>query len=135
MSWAADDQTHWWEPEDRGGWYWPPGLPREDFSLDNYLAAFRTLGFEECADGTLEPGLEKIAVYVDRSDEFTHVAVQLDDGWWSSKLGHSNDISHEKLDSLFEGRPIEYGEKLVFMARRRTKPSRTRSGLLIVRTA
>lgn len=130
VAWVAEDLTQWWEPEDRGGFFWPPGLPKGDFSLDNYLAAFRTLGFERCADGTLTPDIEKIAVFIDES-EFTHVAIQLDDGWWSSKLGHFNDLSHERLESLLRGRPQRYGEVFLFMARSRTRPSRPRSGLYL----
>jgi hypothetical protein len=132
LAWVAEDQSQWWEPEDRGGFYWPPGLPKDDFSLANYLAALRSLGFEICADGTLIEGVEKVAVYVDDADEFTHVAVQLDDGWWSSKLGHFNDVSHQMLESLLQGRPLRYGEHFTYMARARRKPSRPRSGLIVV---
>jgi hypothetical protein len=133
VAWVAEDTTHWWEPTEKGGYYWPAGLPKDDYSLANYLAAFRTLGFEECQDGAHEDGVEKIAAYVAADDDFSHVATQLDDGWWSSKLGHFNDISHERLDSLLKGHPIQYGETLIFMARKRTGPSRTRTGLLVVR--
>ena len=132
VAWISQDQSRWWEPQERGGFYWPEGLPKEDFSLANYLAAFRTLGFERCADGALTDGVEKIAVYVDDAGEFTHVAVQLDDGWWSSKLGHFNDVSHQGLESLLRGRPLTYGENFIFMARRRLRSSRPRSGLLVV---
>ena len=131
VAWVADDMERWWEPEDRGGWHWPHGLPRDDYSLANYVAAFETLRFEKCADGLPEPGVEKIAIYVDDDHEFTHVARQLDDGWWSSKLGMFNDISHQSLEALLRGRPERYGETFTYMMRLRTAPSRPRSGLLL----
>ena len=131
VAWVEEDTAHWWEPEERGGFYWPPGLSRDDPSLDNYLAAFERMGFRPCDDGSLQTGIEKIAVYVDDDNEFTHVAVQLECGWWTSKLGDVNDISHERLDSLMEGRPQRYGETLTYMARPRTRPSRPRSGIVV----
>ena len=55
---------------------------------------FRSLGFEECPDGTLEADIEKIAIY-GNDDEFEHVAFQRNDGSWSSKLGELGDIRHD----------------------------------------
>jgi hypothetical protein len=135
VAFIAGDRDHRWEPEARGGWYWPPGLPLEDFSLGNYLRCFETLGFRPCVDGTLEPGVEKIAVFADDGGEFSHVARQLVDGWWSSKLGFYEDISHGAVEHLFDGRPLEYGQDIGFMARPRFLDGPGRSGLIIIDTA
>jgi hypothetical protein len=133
VAYIADDREQWWEPEDRGGWYWPPGLPKNDFSLDNYLRCFDYLGFRRCDEGSLEPDVEKIAVFVDDADEFSHVARQLTDGWWSSKLGVYEDISHPTNETLLCGRPIAYGQNLIFMARPRLRSGPGRSGLILPR--
>lgn len=133
VAFIAEDRRRWWEPEERGGWYWPPGLPRDDFGLDNYIRCFESLGFRRCDDASLEDDLEKIAIYADADGDFSHVARQLHDGWWSSKLGFYEDISHPSADVLFGGRPQSYGENMIFMARRRQSAGPGRSGLIIPR--
>ena len=105
VAFVADDRERRWEPEDRGGWFWPPDLPREDFSLDNYIRCFRWMGFVDCDDGECVDNVEKIAVFVDGDGDFSHVARQLADGWWSSKLGFFEDLSHRALEDLLDGRP------------------------------
>lgn len=135
VAFVAGDREHRWEPEDRGGWFWPPGLPLEDFSLSNYIRCFEFLGFSECEGGELEDGVERIAIFVDADGEFTHVARQLSDGWWSSKLGFYEDISHASLDHLLQGRPLQYGESIRFMCRPRGDAGPGRSGLIIPRKA
>lgn len=131
VAFVAGDRRRRWEPEDRGGWYWPPDLPREDFSLANYIACFRFLGFETCDGGGLEAGVEKIAVFVDPKGEFSHVARQLEDGFWSSKLGFYEDISHRAPEDLLEGRPVAYGGDIRYMARARMEQGTRRSGLIL----
>jgi hypothetical protein len=132
VSYIADDRRQRWEPEERGGWYWPPHLPKNDFSLDNYVRCFEFLMFRRCDDGSFEEGVEKIAVFVDDDGEFSHVARQLSDGWWSSKLGFYEDISHPANELLFQGRPTRYGEHLCFMSRPRVEAGPGRSGLILL---
>jgi hypothetical protein len=131
LAYIAGDRGQYWEPEDRGGWYWPPHLPKNDFSLDNYIRCFEHLRFRRCDDGSLEDGVEKITIFVDDEGGFSHVALQLVDGWWSSKLGFYEDISHPVNEVLLKGRPIRYGEHLIFMARGRTDAGPGRSGLIL----
>lgn len=133
VAFIAGDRRHRWEPERRGGWFWPEGLPLGDFCLDNYIRCFEYLGFRNCDDGALEDGLEKIAIFVDDDGDFSHVARQLHDGWWSSKLGFYEDISHASVELLLDGRPLRYGENLIYMARPRTDPGPDRSGLIVGR--
>lgn len=93
IAWAAGDATHWWEPDPMGQYYWPPDVERE-YTLDAYLAVFRSLGFGEASANTLEEGFEKVAIYA-LGDDPTHAARQLPGGRWSSKLGQLEDIEHE----------------------------------------
>ena len=84
-------------------------------------AAFATAGFASCADGVLEEGIEKVALY-GIEDTFMHAARQLPNGRWTSKLGVSYDIEHD-LDALTSsanaGGEVQYGEIAAFMARPR----------------
>ena len=105
IAWAAEDDTKWWWPE---GGYWPAGVQRE-LTLEAFQAAYETLGYTACADGALEQGFKKIAIFA--TNQPTHAAIQLADGQWSSKLGRWVDLSHP-LDGL-DG--TEYGAPAVFM--------------------
>lgn len=84
IGWAAgDDQNVWWP----GGKYWPGGVRRDD-SVAAFIAAFATRGYECCDSDGLEPGFEKVVLYVDEQHgRVTHAARQLPDGRWTSKLG------------------------------------------------
>ena len=66
-----------------------------DDSVAAFIAAFATRGYECCDSDELEPGFEKVALYVDEQiGRVTHAARQLPDGRWTSKLGRAWDISH-----------------------------------------
>ena len=69
------------------------------------MTIFTLLGFEPCSDGEFEPGSEKIAVFVDSQQMFTHVAIQLPEvRVWASKMGVLwEDISHATVEGI-EGR-------------------------------
>jgi hypothetical protein len=112
---AAFDENRWWDPIPLPIYYWPPDLPN-DYALSTYIELFKTLGYRVCADGTLEPNSEKIVIYTNDLDLFEHVARQLPDGNWTSKIGGCEDIMHEKPDSLAGD---EYGRARCFMARTR----------------
>jgi hypothetical protein len=110
IAWAAGDDERWWWPSPES--YWPPGVS-EDGSLECFVAAFRTRGYERCADAVLEPGFEKVALYADDAGQPTHAARQLPSGRWTSKLGTEMDIEHT-LAGL-EG-PV-YGRVALFLRR------------------
>lgn len=74
-------------------------------------------GYVPCSDGTLESGYEKIAIYANRRDDWTHAARQRPDGWWTSKLGSDVDIIHLTPEDL-EG--VEYGTVVMFLKRPNT---------------
>jgi hypothetical protein len=91
------------------------------------------MGFVDCDDGECVDDVERIAVFVDGDRDFSHVARQLADGWWSSKLGFFEDLSHRALEDLLDGRPRPYGSSICFMQRPRTQASHERSGLVLPR--
>jgi hypothetical protein len=132
IAWAAGDDRRFWWPQDLA--YWPQGAPRE-LTLEAFVRAYRTVGYDLCEDGTLEAGYEKIAIYA-KDSEPTHAARQLPTGEWTSKLGREVDISHATLSGL---QGDAYGTVVRFMRRARqtgpgagsaghgaTKPKRTR---------
>ena len=92
-----------WEPsDDPTDAYWPPDIPRED-TLDSYVSLFTSLGYDPCNDGQFEPGFDKVAIYVDSSGMFAHVAKQQPDGRRTSKMGDLEDIEHSSAE-IVEGR-------------------------------
>jgi hypothetical protein len=114
IAWAADDEKNYWWP---GGPYWPDGVP-EDTSVDAFIEAFESRGFEVCKNGDIEEGFKKIAIYALRG-EVRHAAKQKKNGLWSSKLGKDHDIVHE-LDAV--AGPI-YGKVVKFMRKPVAQPS------------
>lgn len=121
-AWAMDDSFSWWEPVTRQfgtpPWvkiYWPSGLPLDDYGLTNFMRAFATRQFEQCANDTLEEGVEKIALYAN-AQGVTHTARQLPGGTWTSKMGTSVDMEHAEAHHL-EG--PTYGQIVMYMQRKR----------------
>ena len=116
LGWAADrgKDLRWWSPSppDTPGVFWPDGISagRE---IEIFVEALKTVDFEECDDADYEEGFEKIALF-SKGKKFTHVARQLDNGSWTSKLGEWFDISHKKLNDV-GGKA--YGKSVKFMRR------------------
>ncbi|NER37656.1 MAG: hypothetical protein F6J93_27455 [Oscillatoria sp. SIO1A7] len=99
FAWAAGENDRWWNPlESENYYYWPDGVPAE-LTLDAFIQAYGTLGYEPCDSADWEEGFEKIALYTTPDGEPTHAARQLPSGKWSSQLGRWEDIEHE-LDGL-----------------------------------
>ena len=117
IAWAAgrgEIEEEWWEPSSDIEHYWPPSVAKE-YTSQCYREAFRTLGYEPCHDGAREAGWEKVALYVDDNDTPTHMARQLPEGGWTSKLGKSIDITHKTVEAL-EGNC--YGRATYYLRRR-----------------
>jgi hypothetical protein len=74
-------------------------------TVDAFIRAFGTLGYQQCADGSLELGYEKVVVLAKQAGGGdiapTHMAIQLPNGNWSSKIGPFEDIEHPALEKLF----------------------------------
>jgi hypothetical protein len=91
IAWAANDTTRWWWP---GEYYFWPKLVQFGESVALFVETFcQCLGYEKCESGDLESGYQKVAIYA-ISGSVKHMARQLPDGKWTSKLGRSVDISH-----------------------------------------
>ena len=59
-------------------------------------------------DASLESGFQKIAIYAEAENVPRHVARQLPNGDWTSKIGQYEDIQHRTLDALTGDAPA-YG--------------------------
>ena len=117
IAWAAGDTERWWWPVTWpvGYCYWPAGAQRQP-TINAFITAFSSLGYETCESTDLEVGFEKVAIYAKPWGEPTHAAKQLCDGRWSSKLGRGEDIAHSSLHDLVA--PL-YGEVAVVLRRPR----------------
>lgn len=113
IAWALGQTDLWWEPDPFGLYFWPPGVPRR-LTLESYVQAFAVLGYTLCDNSDLEPGFEKVAIYVDAMGRPTHATRQLASGKWTSKLGKLEDIEHETLECLGGS---AYGSVALFLKR------------------
>jgi hypothetical protein len=113
---AAGVTDNWWWPDPDGFDYWPPGVLRER-TVAAFIQAFATLGYLPCADGSVEAGWDKVAIYATYEGP-THAARQLDTGLWSSKLGPDDDIEHA-LEGLCG---TAYGLVVAFLKRPLARP-------------
>jgi len=112
IAWAAGDSLQWWWPI--LPYHWPDGVSRE-VTLDAFIQAYGTVGYLSCSDGSLEPGIEKVAIYAIGTD-VKHAARQLPNGNWTSKLGKEVDIEHT-LEGVAGS---VYGTAVHFLQRSRT---------------
>ncbi|MDP2807880.1 MAG: hypothetical protein Q8O74_07075, partial [bacterium] len=92
IAWACSDNTKWYWPDKGNYCYWPSNITRTE-TIAAFIRLFESLGFTVCRDGKLEPEYIKIALYLDVNGIPTHVARQLSDGNWTSKLGTNYDIT------------------------------------------
>lgn len=112
LAWAMEESNRWWSPLPEDDYYWPDGAPRE-VSVAAFIKAYETLGFSVCDSGDIETNVEKLAIYATPDGKPQHVARQLPNGRWTSKLGRLEDIEHE-LEGLNGNL---YGTVHTFMAR------------------
>ena len=116
VAWAAEEDEEWWWPDIQEQYYWPIDVPGEE-TLDAFIKAFQTIGYrvDKNSNSDLEAGFQKIAIYARKSDQKpTHVARQLKNGKWTSKLGQYEDIEHNNLEGLIGEK---YGEVACIMKR------------------
>lgn len=97
IAYAVGETDRWWTYLD--GYYWPESASRGAL-VQSLIQAFSELDYELCPNAHEEPSYEKIALYADSAGEWTHAAIQLPGGAWSSKLGEYEDISHQTPESL-----------------------------------
>jgi hypothetical protein len=111
---AAGEQQQRWDPFPPGVYYWPSGVNRS-YQIADFIEAYKTRGYSVCADGSLKTDREKIVIYTNQYGSVEHVARQLSDGRWTSKIGDEEDIVHETPESLSVG----YGTPTLYMQRHR----------------
>ncbi len=66
-------------------------------------------GYELTTNRHVEPGFEKVAIYVDLADMSPGHMAKSDGRSWKSKLGRVQDIEHASLDLLEGDQEWEYG--------------------------
>lgn len=99
-AWAVHIDDLWIQPPrspqtyTESVYHWPEELVLVKANLEGYKALYAHYGFEECDNGDLEPGYEKIALFYKKSCGI-HVARQLSDGKWTAKMGPGVDVSHD----------------------------------------
>ena len=116
IAWAASVTRVRWEPDPFQQYYWPDQVPR-DYTVEAFIAAYQTIGFDVCSSDLLEPGIEKIAIYT-LNNMPEHAARQLPNGSWTSKMGDFEDIQHRNLNDV--SGPF-YGHPTVYMSRKLEK--------------
>jgi hypothetical protein len=96
---------YWWWPFE--SLPWPFAFPQDE-TVASFVKLYSVLGYSPCVDGSLEPGYEKLALYA-IGPAVKHVALQLPNGKWTSKLGeHIEKIEHS-LDGLAgHGTPVQF---------------------------
>ena len=112
VAWAVGVTDAWWWPCEADA-HWPEGVA-DVLSLEAMVAALGTEGYLPCPDGVPEDGFEKAAIYC-RNQLPTHVARQLANGRWSSKLGRDCLVSHATpggVESAVYGRVELYLRRL-----------------------
>src|ERR1022692_2735651 len=74
VAFAANDERHWWEHGVYGGGiHWPGGIAD---TLDGWMEVFIGAGFKVTDNRDVEPGIEKVAIYVSLEDMRPgHVAI------------------------------------------------------------
>lgn len=109
---AAADDLAWWWPRPEPEFYWPAGA-RRDRTLEAFVEGFGLLGYIRCDTPELEVGYERVAVYAIAGIP-KHIARQLSDGRWTSKLGGLEDIVHASLENI---ESPDYGRVALIMRR------------------
>lgn len=124
---ANDAERKWWQAGLNGGrYYWPPNTPD---TLDGWVKLFTDQDYELTTSRDVEPGFEKVAIYVDLGDLLPGHVAKSNGHTWKSKLGRFQDIEHSSLDLLEGDVHWEYGVVERILRRpireRRTRKRRT----------
>ncbi len=112
---AAGETRRWWWPAESPLAYWPAGVERDE-SISTFVNAFSTLGYQISSSGDLDLAAEKVAIFA-IGNLPTHMARQLPDGTWTSKLGELEDIRHHTAEYVATS---DYGVIVLFLERPRS---------------
>ena len=113
VAYAFGDQTQRWEPDPHNIYHWP--ISKRDLKVKTWVLAAESLGFTVCKSDAFEDGFVKVAIYA-KKGKATHVARQLPDGMWTSKLGDLEDITHTLIGIV----NTRYGEPSTFLKKKLT---------------
>jgi hypothetical protein len=84
VAFANDHYRKWWQDGLFGGRYhWPIGVSD---TLDGWVRMFTDQGYEPTNSRDIEPGFEKVAIYVDLNDLSPAHIAKSDGQYWKSKL-------------------------------------------------
>lgn len=109
VAFVNDDDRHWWEPGLPGGrYYWPPNLQQQG-TVECWVELFTKQGYELVENRDIEPGFQKVAIFVSTEDMSPSHVARSDGGLWKSKLGKGQDIEHISLEVLEGDQHDEYG--------------------------
>jgi hypothetical protein len=114
IAWAFGDDKRFYWPDADNLMFWPNGIPREE-TFEAFIELYKLIGYEVCGNGSFETEYEKIAIYEGKNGKPTHAARQIDEKYWTSKLGPFVDVSHS-IDAMQGG---EYGYVKFFMKRKK----------------
>lgn len=114
IAWSLDIDYMSVGHENLTGIYWPDNISKIP-NINNYKRMYNSYGFIDASTSDLEEGFKKVAIYVRGTNPKTgivvHAAKQIDDIWWSSKMGDNIDGIHH-LDAI---QGILYGYPRFFM--------------------
>lgn len=99
IAWALYDTQQWWWPTPRYGAFWLAQVPRDN-KRETVIKIFEMHGYVKCNTAEPELGYEKVAIYERPDSGVEHVARQLRDGQWTSKIGEWEDIKHKTPQSV-----------------------------------
>lgn len=108
VAWALHDSERWWEADEN--YFWKEGIVFDN-KISTFIQLFEQFGFAICSDAALEKSSEKIALFSNDGGDCSHIARQLENGLWTSKLGVSYDVAHT-LNGIEGGL---YGEVMLIM--------------------
>lgn len=105
VAWASGRDDGWTQFYDASG--------RAIRTPERYVQHFLEMGYDEVSpNGDFENGINKIAIYINTNrNHFKHVARQLPNGKWASKLGDWEDIEHSSAEDLLGF----YGDKIIYL--------------------
>ena len=127
FAFVVGDRKRFWWPGDPDS-YWP--RDGADESLQEMIELLSTeFGYEPCADGTFEPGVQKVAIFA-KDNLPVHIAIQPSSrqGTWQSKMGYNVDMEHDlravETWDIDDHQDEGYGRVVQFMKLVRKKAKR-----------
>jgi hypothetical protein len=121
IAWACKYNERWIQPPYLGKpkldcvVWWPPEVP-EGLEPECLKKLFEYHGYVECEGSEHEDGYKKVALYFNKhKNEWTHAARELNNGFWTSKLGSYNDIQHGTPETIENE---DYGRVYCFMKKK-----------------